>query len=366
VAFSRIETVSYRNLQDGAVETGAAGRGAADLGAASVFLVGENGQGKTNFLDAVYTLCYGSSFRGIRDSEAACYGSPSWAVRGATQDGQACSVVWQDGIKHIRLNGKPVPDRKQLVETNPAVVFCHDDMDFARGEPERRRFFFDQTAGLVSAGYIDLLRMYRRILKARNAALKDGHRDLLDVLDIQLATAGTSLRNDRRALAADFDPVFAACYEKVSLLGERIGISYRPSWKPEEDVEAVLARLAAARDRELAMGTTLSGPHRDRYQFSDTRGDFSARASTGQLRLMALTLRIAQADYYARRSGRRPILLLDDVLLELDPEKRRRLMENLPPSEQSFFTFLPGEPYGDYTEAGTIVYWTDNGRFTRP
>jgi DNA replication and repair protein RecF len=72
VAFSRIETVSYRNIQDGAVETGAA----------SIFLVGENGQGKTNFLDAVYTLCYGSSFRGVRDGEAALFGSPSWAVRG--------------------------------------------------------------------------------------------------------------------------------------------------------------------------------------------------------------------------------------------------------------------------------------------
>ncbi len=356
MAFSRIETVSYRNIQDGAVETGAA----------SIFLVGENGQGKTNFLDAVYTLCYGSSFRGVRDGEAALFGSPSWAVRGTRDDGQACSVVWKDSLKHIRLNAKPVPDRKLLVETNPAVVFCHDDMDFARGEPERRRFFFDQTSGLVSAGYIDLLRNYRRILKARNAALKEGLRDLLDVLDIQLATAGTRLRDDRFALAADFDPVFSGCYEKVSLLGERVGISYRPSWKPEEDVDAVLARLSAARDRELAMGTTLSGPHRDRYLFSDTRGDFSARASTGQLRLMALTLRIAQADYYARRSGRRPVLLLDDVLLELDPEKRRRLMENLPPSEQSFFTFLPGEPYGDYADDGTIVYWTDNGRFTRP
>lgn len=337
-----------------------------NTGASSIFLVGENGQGKTNFLDAVYTLCYGSSFRGVRDGEAACYGSPNWAIRGTTQDGQACSVVYKDGLKHIRLNGKPVPDRKLLVETNPAVVFCHDDMDFARGEPERRRFFFDQTSGLVSAGYIDLLRNYRRILKARNAALKDGLRDLLDVLDIQLAAAGTELRDQRLALAADFDPVFAECYEKVSLLGERVGIGYRPSWKAGEDMEGVLRRLSEARDRELAMGTTLSGPHRDRFQFSDTRGDFSARASTGQLRLMALTLRIAQAGYYTRRTGRNPILLLDDVLLELDPDKRRRLMEHLPASEQAFFTFLPGEPYGDYAEAGTIIYWTDNGRFTRP
>ena len=125
MAFSRIETVSYRNIQDGAVETGAA----------SIFLVGENGQGKTNFLDAVYTLCYGSSFRAIRDSDAALFGSPSWAVRGATPDGQACSVIWKDSVKHIRLTNKTVTDRKILVETNPAVVFCHDDINFARGEP---------------------------------------------------------------------------------------------------------------------------------------------------------------------------------------------------------------------------------------
>ena len=89
------------------------------------------------------------------------------------------------------------------------------------------------------------------------------------------------------------------------------------------------------------------------------------RASTGQLRLLSLTLRIAQAEHYAGVSGRRPTLLLDDVLLELDPEKRRRFMEALPEAEQSFFTFLPGEPYRDYQRDGTIVYWTDDGRFTR-
>jgi DNA replication and repair protein RecF len=363
MAFNRIQLRNFRNLEDGAVETGAS----------SIFLVGENGQGKSNFLDALYTLSYGSSFRGSQDTEAARLGESTWALEGQSYDAEEghggarsglFSVRWENGLKSIRENGKPISDRKRLVENNPSVIFCHDDMEFARGEPERRRFFFDQTAGLVSAGYIDHLRSYRKTLRARNAALKERMISVLDVLDLQLARYGTALREERVRIVAFFDQIFALRYEAVSLLGRRISVQYRPSWKPGEDYDAVLARLAAARERELSMGTTMSGPHRDRYVFSDEHGDFSSRASTGQLRLLALTLRIAQAEHYSAMSGREPVLLLDDVLLELDPDKRRRFMENLPKGEQAFFTFLPGEPYGDYRAADTLVYWTDHGRFT--
>lgn len=359
MAILELETRSFRNLEDGAVETGAA----------SVFLVGENGQGKSNFLDALYTLCYASSFRGCTDAEAARLESAAWSLKARTGElgggsipGEF-SVRWENGAKALRENGKSVQDRKRLVEANPAVVFCHEDMEFARGEPERRRFFFDQTAGLVSPLYIDTLRHYRRVLKARNAALKGRMLDVLPVLDIQLVTHGRALMEARRAVVAAFDPVFSACYERVSRLGTEVRPVYKPSWRDALTDEAVLERLAGSREGELAMGTTLSGPHRDRYAFMDGQGDFSARASTGQLRLMALTLRIAQAGHYAAASGRKPILLLDDVLLELDPEKRRRFMENLPPNEQAFFTFLPGEPYGDYARSDTLVYWTEHGRF---
>ncbi len=355
MSFSSIETVSFRNLADGAVQTDAP----------SVFVVGDNGQGKTNFLDAVYTLCYGSSFRDAQDADAARLGGQSWSVRGTNPDGSGCRVSWNGGQKSIREDDKPVHDRKRLVERNPAIVFCHDDMEFARGEPERRRFFFDQTASLVSVGYIDLLRAYRRALKARNVALKERSLDVLDVLDIQVATYGLGLRDERARLAVEFDERFAPRYELVSRLGNRVGVAYRPSWRLDDSVDAVVSRLGQARERELLLGTSLTGPHRDRFLFTDERGDFSDRASTGQLRLLSLTLRIAQAEHYSAVSGRPPILLLDDVLLELDPEKRRRFMENLPVADQTFFTFLPGEPYRDYTQAGTIVYWTDDGRFSR-
>lgn len=355
MSFASIETHGFRNLADGVVLTDAP----------SVFVVGENGQGKTNFLDAIYTLCYGGSFRAGTDAEAAMLGQTWWTIGGTGPDGSCCSVAWAEGQKTIREDDKPVRDRKRLVERNPAIVFCHDDMEFARGEPERRRFFFDQTASLISVGYIDALRSYRRVLKARNAALKDRSLDVLDILDIQLATYGMVLRDERARMAAEFDQRFAPRYERVSLLGNRVGVSYRPSWRVGESSDDIVARLASARERELVLGTTLSGPHRDRYIFVDDRGDFADRASTGQLRLLSLTLRIAQAEQYTIASGRSPILLLDDVLLELDPEKRKRFMDNLPGAEQAFFTFLPGEPFAAYATDSTLAYWTDHGRFSR-
>jgi DNA replication and repair protein RecF len=173
------------------------------------------------------------------------------------------------------------------VERNPAVVFCHDDMEFARGEPERRRFFFDQTAGLVSAGYIDLLRSYRAPSRPERRA-QGRSLAVLDVLDIQLAATALALARSASRAPAN-STRFAPRYEEGrSRLGTRVGVAYRPSWRLDEDPRSdVVKRLAAARDRELALGTSLSGPHRDRFVFIDERGDFSTRASTGQLRLLA-------------------------------------------------------------------------------
>lgn len=358
MATTSIQTVSFRNLEDDTV----------DVSAPTVFLVGENGQGKSNFLDALYTLSYGASFRGGTDLEAAKLGTKAWSLRRQSNDDTGLDdelvVAWDEGKKLLKENGKAIPDRKYLVDKTPAVVFCHGDMEFAQGEPERRRFFFDQTAGLVSLAYIDALRSYRRALKARNAALKEKMLDVLDILDIQLATYGTELIGGRKDLIQGFENMFSERYEQVSRLGSKVGLEYRPSWPAECSSDEINDRLLASREREVMFGTTLSGPHRDRFVFIDDHGDFSARASTGQLRLLALTLRIVQAEYCSGMSGKLPLLLLDDVLLELDPEKRRRFMENLPAARKAVFTFLPGEPYGDYRSVDTAVYWVEHGRLS--
>jgi DNA replication and repair protein RecF len=358
--FERIRLSSFRNLADGDVETSAE----------RVFLVGENGQGKTNFLEALYYLSYGSSFRGPVDAEAVRIGSTAFSLVGCVKEAasqalpaEEIRVSWEGRAKEIRRNDKPIRDRKELIELNPAVVFCHEDYSFADGEPERRRFFFDQSAGLVSADYIDILRDYKRILRQRNAALKEARQDLLPFLDAQLASKGLELMRWRERIREEFDSRFSLRYEAVSLIGQEVHIRYRPSWPADLDIDRVVERLGARRAEELALGTSLSGPHRDRWNFFSGNREFSGTASTGQLRLLSLTLRMVQAEYYTAATGRLPVLLLDDVLLELDRGKRKRFLDLLPPSGQSFFTFLPGEPWEDYRSGSTMVYEVRDGRF---
>jgi DNA replication and repair protein RecF len=357
MAFISIRVSSFRNLKDAEVF----------VGADRVLLVGENGQGKTNFLEALYFLSFGTSFRGVNDAQAARIGSSSFALSGSfTEDvgspEQTVSVQWDTNGKAIRIDGKTIRDRKELVRRNPAIVFCHEDFEFASGEPERRRFFFDQTAGLVSLGYIDALREYKRTLRQRNAALKTSREDLLEVFDMQLAARGLELMEDRRRLETDLSEKFSQRFDAVSLLGEKVRIAYRPNWPPGLGTDAVLARLRARRHEELALGTSLSGPHRDRWNFVTETSDFSAKASTGQLRLVSLTLRMIQAEYYTERVGRRPVLLLDDVLLELDRARRKRFLELLPAAAQVFFTFLPGESWEENQTGSSLVYEVKDGR----
>ncbi len=104
-----------------------------------------------------------------------------------------------------------------------------------------------------------------------------------------------------------------------------------------------MKNLAGKREAEIMAGTTLSGPHRDRFFFYMDRKDFTKIASTGQMRLISLSLRTAQAEFYREKTGKKPLVLLDDVLLELDKTRKMRFIDSFPEYEQAFFTFLPGE-----------------------
>lgn len=360
MGFLSVRTYNFRNLADGEI--------ACD--APQVFLVGENGQGKTNFLETIYVLCYGGSFRVRRDEQLCREGEGQLLLRGRVRDERGevhdVSYGWEasrdSGRKSIRLNGKPVEDRKELVSMLPCIVFAHDDIEFVQGSPDRQRFFFDQTLSLYDPLFIDVLRRYRKVLRARNIALKEGRGDLLDVYDRQLAEAGVELLAKRGEATAAFNETFSALFTRISGFSEPLHIEHRPSWKLDGHRDAgATAQLARRREHDLYMKTTTSGPHRDRFIYRHGDRDFTQTASTGQLRLVSLILRVAQAQFFAARSGRRPVLLLDDVLLELDPTRRRRFLEALPAYEQAFFTFLPDERFNDYRGTETLIYRVVDG-----
>jgi DNA replication and repair protein RecF len=364
VVISSLRTAAFRNLSDAVIETSAK----------NIFLVGENGQGKTNFLEALYFCSYASSFRGACDSDIAQSEkkdfSASLTTANMPSEKSICGEVlvkFDKGKKSVFIDGKKTEDRKELLSIVPCVVFCHEDMEFVAGSPERCRWFFDQALSLYDPVYLDDLRGYRKVLKSRNSVLKDyrqGHNTnpepLLDALDQQAASYGFRLMEKRETAARLFSTVFAQLFEQVSGI-TGMTVQYNPSWKVSCADEAV-ALLQKRRSADMATGVSLSGPHRDRYIFNLDGREFAGNASTGQRRLLALLLRVAQARRYRETTGRNPILLLDDVLLEMDGEKRRRFLAALPDYDQAFYTFLPEEPFQHYRTGDTLVYYVKQGR----
>jgi DNA replication and repair protein RecF len=363
VIITSLRTAAFRNLADTVVPTSAK----------NIFLVGQNGQGKSNFLEALYFCSFASSFRGARDSDMANDEQKDFSAAITVADMQLYNEVlikYEKGKKSVWIDGKKAIDRKDLLSVAPCVVFCHEDMEFVAGSPERRRWFFDQVLSLYDPVYLDDLRRFRWTLKSRNSVLRGLNGDpqaLLDTLDRQYVIYGLRLMEKRETAARLFSEIFSSLYENVSGIAG-MTVQYAPSWKSsgEEDAVSFLLKRRAA---DMAAGLSLSGPHRDRYTFvrgGDPGGaDFAANASTGQRRLLALLLRVAQARRYSEMTGRNTILLLDDVLLEMDGEKRRRFLSVLPGYDQAFYTFLPEEPYRHYRDgfgdADTLMYHITNG-----
>jgi DNA replication and repair protein RecF len=358
--FRFVATKAFRNLEDSSVFTDAR----------DIFLIGKNGQGKTNFLEALYFCSYAASFRGVKDAELITLfaAEKECAVNAEIIGGivpQKLTVKIENSAKMIIADSKKIDDRKHLLSLIPSVIFCHEDMEFISSSSERRRWFFDQNRSLYDIQYLDDLRRYKKVLRTRNSVLKEmitQTLDVLDALDIQLVEYGLRLMEKRSVEAEKFSALFEPIYETVTSI-DGIQVKYVPSWK-EMDMNLIIEKLHSDRQREMTIGSTLSGPHRDRYEFIRGKKNFVETASTGQLRLLALLLRVSQTARYKEVTGDCPVLLFDDVLLELDGEKRRRFLEVIPDYEQAFFTFLPEEPFEDYQKKNPLVYDVANGKLT--
>ncbi|HEQ71088.1 MAG TPA: DNA replication/repair protein RecF [Spirochaetia bacterium] len=357
MGFSSLRFFHFRNLKDVTVR----------FDSASNFLVGENGQGKSNCLEALYFLCYGASFRTLADKDLILTGETKAAVQGWYQSPDGVEkeieiILTADEPKEIRVDGKRVTDRRQILQSIPCVIFSHEDLEFAVGPPLKKRRFFNQTLCMYDDAYLDLLRHYQRVLRQRNMSLKQRRRELLPVYNERLAEYGFAIQKKRQELVKNFSRVFQDYFQRISGLPSPLSIVYRPSWHECDEPAACVVRLEAGMEQDHLFRTTTSGPHPDRFLYTYEGRDFSRIASTGQIRLLSIILRVAQARFFTDCTGRRPLLLLDDVLLELDGEKRKRFIHELPPAEQAFFTFLPVEEYRSYAVPSTSIYRVREGR----
>lgn len=350
---------NFRNLRNDTI----------DLSCKEVFFIGKNAQGKTNLLESLYLASYGGSFRGARDEELVKEGEKEFSISAFSRQNESSArvkVIFDGQKKVIQKNGKKIRDRKELLEVSPCILFSHEDLRFALGNAQDLRFFLDQFISQCDFEYLDSLRSYKKALKNRNLILKTQNYSALDVYTKALLHFGEKLCLKRRAAIMIINSSFSSLYAEVSGL-EGVALFYKPSWNKG----AAADELAKNLEKDKALCRTTSGPHLDRLFFVKKGENFSPFASMGQNRLLALLLRVEQSLYFTSRSKQRPILLMDDVLLELDGEKRQKLLSLLPPYEQLFATFLPDEPglsilSRSETHSGDFVktYRIENGGWT--
>lgn len=354
--FKELKYYNFRNIDNSSINTDCR----------NVILEGINGQGKTNILESVYLLSYGSSFRTGNSKEIITFNKDRLHIVGiaVSDDGLERKVEYvnQGGKRRILLDGKEIRDRKELIYNFPSIVFSHDDINFVKGEPEYRRRFFDQTFSMYNPVYLDSLRRYKTILMQRNAAIKARQSSLLSLYDERLAKYGLEVSREREEGVRMFNEIFPSLYKEISQTEKELSIRYQPSWRDLKSEDEVVNYLESTRERDINLLTTSSGIHRDRFTVYDENGPFSQSGSTGQIRLASLLFRLAEARFFIKMTGKKPVLLIDDVLLELDNVKRGNFLSLLNDYSQAFFTFLPDEKYFSSEKDEMLEYTVREGR----
>jgi DNA replication and repair protein RecF len=246
--------------------------------------------------------------------------------------------------KQLRING--VARRAMdLIGQLDAVIFSAQDIELISGAPGLRRRYLDMVGSQLDSHYLFALQRYQRVLLERNHLLKllserTGHPEQLEFWDKELIENGSYLILRRQAIIGEINQLIAEIYAKLSGGEGKLGLIYMPSLgELTEDVKSQFAELLhQLRGKELPQGTTLAGPHRDDLRFNLNGIDIGVYGSRGQQRSAALSLRLAEANYLQLKKGDSPILLLDDVLSELDLNRRTCLLEFISPFQQGLIT----------------------------
>ena len=315
---------------------------------------GPNAAGKTSLLEAMVLLAWGRSHRTSADGELIRWGTDLARVEGVIgSDTVELAVVRAGangtaGRKRIRVNGL---GRRAagLAGILRVVVFAPEEMLLIAGSPSLRRAVLDQLAAAGSPAYADALTTYGRTLQQRNSLLRaireeGASRDELRFWDGSFLDAGGAIVEERRRLLATMAEPLAAAHAEIApdeAAADRLSLRYATNAPPlpgEPARDALARRLAETAEKEVWNGSTLVGPHRDDLVFELAGRDLATFASRGQQRTAILALKLAELDVVTAIDGRPPLLLLDDVFSELDPDRRSHLVRRIAALPQAFVT----------------------------
>jgi DNA replication and repair protein RecF len=336
VRVRRIELRDFRNYEAAEVE----------IADGLTVVAGANGAGKTNLLEALYFGCTGRSPRTSNERELVRRGGEGVArvvLDLAADDGEhRIEVGFHPGdAKHLRVDGAPV-ESLAAIEARPLVsVFLPERLELVKGAPAARRAHLDQVVAALWPSRAETRAAYSRALAQRNALvarIRAGGAGpaALDAWDTELARHGTRLMADRSEAIDALRPLFADLAGRLGLPGSA-ELRYRPR-SQAGDAEGLAAELAERRTADIERGFTAHGPHRDELQLLLEGAALRAYGSQGQQRAALLALLFAERTLLSERRARQPLMLLDDVMSELDAERRELLAELLRGGGQAVIT----------------------------
>ena len=362
---------SFRNYVDRTVE----------FTAQKTILVGNNAQGKSNLLEAVELLASLKSHRTSRDRElvldSATAGQIQATVERAYGTSELSMTFRKQGRRTVAVNRENMRRQLDFLGVLNAVQFSSLDLDLVRGAPESRRSWIDGLLLQLEPVYASILQQYNQVLKQRNALLKkirtvrqetgdtslylDEYEPQLKLWDEQLAAAGSKVARRRARAIARLAPIAESWHKRISGETEQLEINYQPNVEWQEDNPTVVqqAFLAKIQDRRMAeqyQGKTVVGTHRDEIEFAIDRTPARYYGSQGQQRTLVLALKLAELKLIEEVIGEPPLLLLDDVLAELDPNRQKQLLEVIGDRFQTIITTTHIDTFDrDWTKDSQIL-----------
>ena len=322
-----------------------------DLSDGLVVITGPNGSGKTSIVEGLVFGCLGVSPRTSRDQEAIANGAPAMRIELEIDgpDGLTRRAVGlaPGQARRLSIDGTPVRGLAQWRAAGSVLVFLPDELRAIKGPPAARRRHLDRLLEGLDTGFADLLARYQEVLSQRNALLRRIRQGVtgeatLDSWDAQLVALGAVIGRTRRQALRRLEPTVAEYLRHLNGPGRvRLAVESSPSAladASDDDLEAVLAQeTATRRHRDIQAAQTLAGPHRDDILIEAEGRDLRRLGSQGEQRLAVLALLLAQRDDLSQ-SQSMPILVLDDVLSELDPQRRERLLDVVKSGGQAIVT----------------------------
>lgn len=299
--------------------------------------LGNNGVGKTNILEAIHFLCLTKSSRNITDAQCIQHDKDFFFIKGLIEYSSISQIIQSEivcnlkkgGKKQLLVDDKSVGTLKNHIGKFPLVMMEPEDTDLIREGGEERRRFFDGMISQINKPYLDSLIKYNKLLQQRNAYLKKleevGPNDFtqLHTYNSFISPLGEEIANARRTFLQEFNPLFLKHYQNLTDQQENASIIYTPSFEAGDFEKSLINN----QKKDLILGRTNIGIHKDDFLFQLEDNEMKKFGSQGQQKSFVIALKLAQFEIFENKSGKKPLLLLDDIFDKLDDLRIAKLVE---------------------------------------